>query len=64
MNKVVYADADKNIPGFAEAIKENGTNFMWDILNLMDRLYQVEYSTGPHLVYRVLCNYCKPYNFM
>ena len=64
MNKVVYADASKNIPGFAEAIQEDGTNFMWDILNLMDRLYQVEYSRGTHSVYRVLCNYCKPYNFM
>ena len=50
MNKVVYADADKNIPGFAEAVKENRTNFMWDILNLMDRLYQVENSTVTFLL--------------
>ena len=42
MNKVVYADVEKNVPGFAEALEENTSNFMWDILNLMDQLYQVD----------------------
>ena len=41
MNKVVYKDESKNIPGFAEALEEDRENFMWDILNLMDRLYKV-----------------------
>ena len=41
MNKVVYKDETKNIPGFSEALKEETSNFMWDILNLMDQLYKV-----------------------
>ena len=41
MNKVVYKDESKNIPGFAETLQGNRGNFMWDILNLMDQLYKV-----------------------
>jgi hypothetical protein len=41
MNKVVYKEEIKNIPGFPEALKEEKANFMWDILNLMDQLYKV-----------------------
>ena len=41
MNKVVYKDEGKNIPGFAETLQGNRGNFMWDILNLMDQLYKV-----------------------
>ena len=41
MNKVVYKEETKNIPGFPEALKEEKANFMWDILNLMDQLYKV-----------------------
>ena len=41
MNKVVYKDESKNIPGFSEALEEKKENFMWDILNLMDQLYKV-----------------------
>ena len=41
MNKVVYKDESKNIPGFSEALEGKKENFMWDILNLMDQLYKV-----------------------
>ena len=39
MNKVVDKEEVKNIPGFPEALKEEKSNFMWDILHLMDELY-------------------------
>ena len=41
MNKVVYKDESKNIPGFPEALEDDSGNFMWDILSLMDQLYKV-----------------------
>ena len=41
MNKVVNKEEIKNIPGFPEALKEEKSNFMWDILHLMDALYKV-----------------------
>ena len=41
MNKVVYKDDTKNIPGFSEVLSERPNNFMWGILNLMDQLYKV-----------------------
>ena len=44
MNKVVYKDDSKNIPGFSEALTDEPNNFMWDILNLMDDLYKVSFE--------------------
>ena len=46
MNKVVYLEETKNIPGFPEALETERNNFMWDILNLMDQLYKVNFKTN------------------
>ena len=59
MNKVVYKDDSKNIPGFSEALTDEPNNFMWDILNLMDDLYKVSfeyaYLTFKNLIVVCLC---------
>ena len=64
MNKVVYKDDSKNIPGFSEALTDEPNNFMWDILNLMDDLYKVslEYAylifKNPCVLFRIFSYQC------
>ena len=57
MNKVVYKDDSKNIPGFSEALTDEPNNFMWDILNLMDDLYKVSFEYA-YLIFRNLIVVC------
>ena len=54
MNKVVYKDDSKNIPGFSEALTDEPNNFMWDILNLMDDLYKVSLEYA-YLIFKNPC---------
>ena len=54
MNKVVYKDDSKNIPGFSEALTDEPNNFMWDILNLMDDLYKVSHEYA-YLIFKNPC---------
>ena len=54
MNKVVYKDDSKNIPGFSEALTDEPNNFMWDILNLMDDLYKVSFEFA-YLIFKNIC---------
>ena len=41
MNKVSFKDSQKNIDGFAEVLADDKGNFMWPILELVDKLYEV-----------------------
>ena len=63
MNKVVYKDDSKNIPGFSEALTDEPNNFMWDILNLMDDLYKVSFEYA-YLIFKNFSDRCVPFKYL
>ena len=44
MNKIAYKEKKKDIDGFAEVLAEDKKNFMWPILELVDKAYEVSYE--------------------
>ena len=63
MNKVVYKDDSKNIPGFSEALTDEPNNFMWDILNLMDDLYKVSLEYAYLIFKNSLCAFYRIFSY-
>ena len=41
MNKIAYKDKTEDIDGFAEVLEDDRKNFMWPILELVDKAYEV-----------------------
>ena len=64
MNKDVYKDDSKNIPGFSEALTDEPNNFMWDILNLMDDLYKVSFEYAYLIFKKYLSDRCVPFKYL
>ena len=51
MNKITYKEKKKDIDGFAEVLAEDKKNFMWPILELVDKAYEVKATSTETVLY-------------